>query len=376
MAELLGRMTQGIAGQTPRVGVSKHSLDWERIDRIGDAITRRLEKLGDRIQLGSWYLNPRYSVWSESGTADFFAEALEARNKWLLQARQALSNRGFRDQARQAEREGILVGLLGLTRVDYETDPEDPRIPGATNLSDLSPGQRREVLASAHLSRQLTAGGVMFIDGELIDPRAWQARADALMAPGDPRSISWHRRHCDLGEFLKAGIPSSAMAISLDELRRHLAANPSCALFVVPDSTVVARVPSPAFLEKVEKVEKCWFMRMQRLVPVARRKRMHSADLATKLLFWHGALVIDDECYLPGFRPYLAIKQKRLKKTPFNTPTVPLSYLAPDLGLHLAHRAIGNSALPTTGRQGDAGIDCGSAAIGQDLEKVSPPLVL
>jgi hypothetical protein len=50
--------------------------------------------------------------------------------------------------------------------------------PNSLGLSGLTGALRREVIQAGRTAKNLAFGGVLFIDGELIPPRVWQAMTE------------------------------------------------------------------------------------------------------------------------------------------------------------------------------------------------------
>ena len=165
------------------VRVKRHRVDWEASDLDLAGITaQRAVSLAPRIATGCWYLNPRYTVSSPSPSAEFFRTMLNLRASWLRTCREVQGTSGQRHLARQVVSKGRLVATL----------PIDPiRSLGVSShgslhpvvIEDLPDDQRREVIESGQIAKMLAYSGILFIHGDLVTPRTWQARAEASNKP-------------------------------------------------------------------------------------------------------------------------------------------------------------------------------------------------
>lgn len=169
------------------VRVKRHKVDWEASDLdLAEITGQRAATLAPRIATGCWFLNARYTVFSTAPTAEFFRTVLNLRSTWLRTCRQSLSNHGQRSEVRKAERQGRLAALL---ETDQEGNGDSPAstLPVSVPWTELSDSQRREVIQSGHLAKNLSFSGVLFIDNELIPPRTWQQMADDILRPSKLR---------------------------------------------------------------------------------------------------------------------------------------------------------------------------------------------
>ena len=314
----------------PAVHRTRHPFDWGASADLEDTTARRVAILGPRICRGCWFLNPRYTVSAPAPTAEFFRAALQARSTWLRTCREAMGTSGHRRGAREARREGQRGGFLGLQSppvAGAPTQPPPESIPWAT----LSRAERREVIGGGQLTRQLAYSGVMFIDGELVSPRTWQATADRLLGHDADARVTVGRRRFDLAA-LGAGDPAPLMSLSRSAIREHLARHPAGVAYINPKVTVSAPSPTHAFYEEVRKWQGQWCTLLKRSLGCGNvRRARRASDAAAITLVYSGVLVIGPEAYLPGCWPIHRPGPRRLKRTPFGTPTVPLSYLGLEL---------------------------------------------
>ncbi len=72
--------------------------------------------------------------------------------------------------------------MLEVNQADEGTVPFQTR-PDSSSMSGLSAFQRLEVINAGRTAKNLAFGGILFLDGELIPPRTWQAQADQFLVP-------------------------------------------------------------------------------------------------------------------------------------------------------------------------------------------------
>jgi len=326
----MNNSSQSMPESIQPVCVRRHPVDWEAND-LAEVTAQRALSLGTNLERGCWYLNPQFTVSSPAPTAEFFRKVLDLRSSWLRTCRQVLGNHGQRRLARQAESQGRLGAILTINPEAEEESP-DFRPPRSVPLSGLPDDQQREVIEAGQIARQLSLSGILFIDGNPIPPRTWIARADELLNPaGDATPIRVYRRRVDLDALESSGDPNPLKAVTLAELRVHLAANPDAALYVTPGVTVAAPTPGQAFLAEARKRSDEWHGKLYRTLGSGKKPLFRAADLPTLMLVYCGTLVIKGQCYIPGCWPNENATKARLKRTPFQAPTVPPSYLGLDL---------------------------------------------
>ncbi len=163
------------------VRVQRHKVDWEASDLdLADLTAQRAMSLAPQIATGCWFLNPRYTVSSPTPTAEFFRTMLKLRSTWLRTCRQILGNSGQRHSARQVVTKGRLGAILSIDPIAVPSLPSDPSLPSVP-IADLPDDQRREAIEAGQIAKMLAYSGTLFIDGNPVPPRTWQARADELL---------------------------------------------------------------------------------------------------------------------------------------------------------------------------------------------------
>jgi len=309
------------------VSVRRHRVDWEAND-LAEVTAQRAMSLGPKLANGCWFLNPRFTVSSPAPTAGFFRTVLNLRSSWLRTCRQVLGNHGQRQLARQVESQGRQGPILAMNPIAAEEDPCH-RHPQTVPLSDLPDDQRRKVIEAGQVAKQLGLSSILFIDGDPIPPRTWQARADELLNPGADVLVTITRRRVGLAAFKSTGEPEPLRTISRLALQEHLDRQPSHAAYVCPQVTVSAPSATPAFYAEAKRRQAQWCILLNRTLGCGNLRRARRAsDTATISLAYSGTLVVDGQLYLPQCWPTHSPKPGRLKNTPFGSPTVPPSYLS------------------------------------------------
>jgi len=308
------------------VEVSKFGYDCEIDGNPGDLTEQRLSLMGDALYLGAWFLNPIYLVKAPSPSIEFYKAARQARSRWLDWVRQSLRNHGLRSQARQAEWEGRKAALVSFDQPDNLDD--DPRfISPPTHLSGLTPEQRREVLQSGRFAKQLGYTGMMIIDGEVITAKTWHRWATDLIHPNRPEITTAHRK-VFLNALKANGDTEHLKQMAREALQAQLDAYPTHAAYVSPQVTVSAPTATPAFYAAARTSQARWCTLLNRTLGCGNvRRARRASDPATVSLVFSGTLLVGGQVYLPQCWPTHAPKPGRLKKTPFQAPTVPPEFL-------------------------------------------------
>jgi len=180
---LIGQSTT-LEAPSERVVITRHAFDWGEGVEPDEATGARIQALGDRLALGVWFLNLRFTVSSRTVSAEFFRAARHARSQWLKQVRGSISlQRETRSVVARARRSSMMYAL-GLGAEGLHAN---------LSLSSLSAEERLDVLQDGRIAKQLTFSGLMFIDGDHILPRTWNAMADELLGPEPPAKKSAHR---------------------------------------------------------------------------------------------------------------------------------------------------------------------------------------
>ena len=145
---------------------------------------------------------------------------------------------------------------------------------------------------------------------------------------------------------LKAtGDPEPLKVISRSALQEHLDRQPSHAAYVSPQATVSAPSATPAVYEAAKRCQANWCTLLNRTLGCGNVRR--ASDPATVCLAFSGTLLVDGQLYLPGCWPTHSPRPGRLRKTPFQSPTVPPDFL----GLIVSHKAQSHDS-STSERQG------------------------
>jgi len=311
------------------VSVRRHRVDWECAD-LAEVTAQRAMSLGSKLANGCWFLNPRFTVSSPAPTAEFFRTVLSLRSSWLRTCRQVLGNYGQRRLSRQAERQGRQGAILAINPDAAEKD-RSHRPPQSVPLSDLPDDQRREVIEAGQIAKGLGFAGVLFIEGDSIPPRTWQARADELLNAEPNVLVNTTRRRVDLAAFKSTGDPEPLRTISRLALQEHLERQPSHAAYVSPQVTVSAPSATPAFYAEAKRRQAQWCILLNRTLGCGNLRRARRAsDTATISLAYSGTLVVDGQIYLPQCWPTHSPKPSLLRKTPCQSPTVPPTFLGLD----------------------------------------------
>ncbi len=163
------------------VRVRRHPVDWGTISDLDDITAERMVSLGPKLATGSWYLNARFTVSSPAPTPEFFKRVIELRSAWLRTCRQTLSIYGQRQEARKLRRKGQRAAFAELHMTE-EDRTQSQRPPEVIPWTTLSEAERQEVLQCGRLAKNFAFSGVLFINGDLIPPRTWQAMADTIIS--------------------------------------------------------------------------------------------------------------------------------------------------------------------------------------------------
>lgn len=321
MPDLIVHWTPTLQNPCQVVVVSRHDFDWGTSGDLVDATEKHYQLLGDRLGQGSWFLCQRYTVYSQAASKRFFQEARGARSRWLKEARQSLSQRR---EARSIAARGRLAALTDLPGYSPEL--------GSTNqpLPTLDRKHLRQVRQSGQIAKQMAFSGLMIIDGNHIDPTTWNRMDEELCGRKSSLKPTVIRRRMDLSSLKATGNADTLKAVALAELRVYLAADPDAALYVAPGVTVTAPTPSQAFLAEVRKRADEWHGKLYHALRREKKTLLQAADLPTLMLAYCGTLVIHGQCYIPGCWPDENPSKARLKRTPFQGPTVPLDFLGLD----------------------------------------------
>ena len=257
------------------VSVRRHPVDRDRHDF--DVVTgERVEAWTRRLSRGCWFLNPRFTVYSESPSVSFFRRVREVQGSWLRTARQRIHNRGVRRKARKLEA----------------------------------------------LGRQLAFSGILVFDGQIIPPRTWNRQADKLLKPFDFQIVETHRR-LDLAALKATADLASLKVLAQSALQAHVDEHPGSVALILPNLTVTSPVITPAFDQRVEQATKQWSHLLKRtLGKDGFRDALKVADTETEALVFSGVLYADGQLHRPACRPNLNPEQPIPEPSPSLSPTV------------------------------------------------------
>ena len=352
------------------VEVSKFPYDWDSSRDLEDVTGERFSLLGDLILRGAWFLNPIRVVHALTASETFFRAARRARSQWLRTTRQVMSNHGQHHRAGEAERRGRRAAYLDI----LSANPEEGRLPDSDEpfpLSDLSRDQRAEVLSSGKLAKQMAFSGLMIIDGNLVLPRTWEAKADQVLNP-NRRTITVVRRRIDLTCLKATNDLEPLKHLSRDALQAQLDHHPNDVAFVTPQVTISAPSATAEFYAKADQFKGTWCILLKRTLGCGNVRRLSRAsDQETRCLVLFGTLIEDGQVYLPGFWPNQVPKPSDLKRTPYQSSVVPLTFLGlhpsnqmnatepsnPDSGRNAVKREVGKPSSRTQG-SGSSGPKC------------------
>ena len=135
-------------------------------------------------------------------------------------------------------------------------------------------------------------------------------------------------RPIDLAAFKATGDPGPLEQTAREALQSHLIANPSHAAYVCPSRTVSATSATPAFYAAARRSQAEWCILLNRTLGCGNvRRARRAAGESTVALAYGGTLVVDGRLHLPGCWPIDHPPRSRLKRTPFQAPTVPPGFL-------------------------------------------------
>ena len=261
-------------------GLTVQRLVWDWNDP-SEVVETEIRRIGEKRNRGCWYLNPMFRVYNPEPTQFFLGVVRRRQREWFRKLSRQFGSSNWRR-------------LFDVTKNVYQ--------------------------------RRIGFTGVLFIDGQEIDPRSqWQLEAQVGMHPGSDLVLS---RRPQASAYLKEGNWEALKDLSRFELEQQLANSPLDPLYVNPGIAVMGFNADPAFYAEARKRSNEWHGRLARIFG---NREMHAlcrqSDWTTQLLVFHGALVIDGLIYLPGFWPDRPLEPKRLRSTPLGSPTVPVNHL-------------------------------------------------
>ena len=220
----------------PRTSLSSGWF-WDRNDP-SEIVDKELNRLGDALKTGCWYLNPMVKVYSSEPTQFFLGVARKRQREWFREL-----SRQFRSGWRR---------LMDITTDLYQ--------------------------------RRTGFTGILFIKGDVIDPRKqWQLEAQVGMHPGSRCFVLSRRPHAY--SCLREQDWDSLKESSRAELEQQLSSSPMDPVYITPEITVMGFRADPAFYAEVTKRSNEWHGRLARILG---NREMHAlcrqADWSARLL--------------------------------------------------------------------------------------------
>ena len=268
---------------SPRGSVRHFRADWERLEETTD---RRVNGVLRRSLPGCWYLNPQCTVHCPRLTRAFFQRARKAQAAWCRTMTQSL---------------------------------------GAANR------QRAFRFITDDKRRRLEFTGILIIDGDELSPWEWYQR-EAQLGMHPESDLVTLRRPIDLDCYRQPDSREHLKQLVRTELEHHLHYSPTDPLYVTPAITVAGIRPDRAFFAEAHKQCGGWHRRLKRYL--SRRyfcQLVGESNLPTRMLLYHGTLVIDGHFYKPHRWPSHEGKKGKRRRDQLDDPTI-----APaDLGIHV-----------------------------------------
>ena len=210
--DIVVRLTPTLADPFQFVATTRHDLDWATSDELQQGTEARIQMLGNLILKGAWFLNPRFTVHSSAPSAEFFRAARHARSEWLKEVRGSIS---LRRESRSVVAKARRIALADLDLAGTEPPPLSPPPAWAT------PQESLEARQFGHIAKQLAFTGIMFIEGEHVLPRTWNALADQFFGPERlPRRRPRQRHEGHAGSASRRSIAPTNPAICSQEERQ------------------------------------------------------------------------------------------------------------------------------------------------------------
>ncbi len=261
-----------------QVLIQKFEPDWDFLAETTDV--RRLQVLQEHRR-GSWYLNPRYTVHAQQPSPEFLRKARKCQADWFRMMDDSL---------------------------------------GSANR------RRAQKRTKGRQERRLAYSGILIVDGKELDSHAWYALEASLGMHPDSEVVTCHRP-IHLTEPLSDQL-ETLKQLSRQALEQYLILAPSDPLYVTPGVTVTSTVFNKGFRAQVLKHSGQWHRKLDRALGRAQwRQISRQFDLATRMLVFHGVLVINGVFYRPGCWPSHTNNPHPLRPDA-RTSTVPAEALA------------------------------------------------
>ena len=261
------------AERSKQVMIRRFTPDW---DFLAETTNARMHGVLEKRLPGSWYLNPRYTVHAEEPTREFLRKARKCQADWFR----------MMDES-----------LLSATRRRTQRNTNNER------------------------ERHLGFSGILIVDGKLLDPHAWYVLEAGCGMHPESEVVTSHRP-INLQEFLPDRV-EALKQFTRTNLEKYLTHDPLDPLYVTPGLTVTSTVYNEGFRAAVIKHSGQWHRKLDRaLGPRQWRALARQSDLATRMLVFHGVLVIAGVFYKPGCWPKCGNNADSVPVNP-RTSTVP-----------------------------------------------------
>lgn len=152
--------------------------------------------------------------------------------------------------------------------------------------------------------------------------------ADQLLQADRSRITVVHRR-VDLAALRATSDVEPLKQVAREALQDHLERRPDDAAFITPQAIVSSPSATAEFYAKADQVKGAWCTLLKRTLGCGNVRRLRRAsDQETWCLVLFGTLIEGRQLYLPGLWPNQPPRTKYLMRTPFQSRTVPPSFLA------------------------------------------------
>jgi len=238
----------------PDVIVQRLTWDW---NDPSITVQRALQELGNQLREGCWYLNPMFMVSCLEATRGFLRVVRKRQREWFRVLNRQFGSANWRKQMRA--------------------------MPNA-------------------LDRRMTFSGLLFVQGQDIDPSGqYCLEAANGLRPETDLIVTWRQ---DALVFLKQRDWEALKEMSRADLQSQLAANPLEPLFVTPGISVMGRRADDAFYAEVRRRSSQWYRTLARCLGTQNKaEAVRRADRATRMLVFTGTLVVNGVIFTPGCWP-------------------------------------------------------------------------
>jgi hypothetical protein len=254
MARIMSMDQVAIPVREPDVIVQRLTWDWNDPSKT---VQRTLQELGNRLHEGCWYLNPMFMVSCVEATRGFLSVVRKRQKEWFRVLNRQFGSANWRKQMR-----------------------------AMSNVRD----------------RQMTFSGLLFVQGQDIDPSGqYLLEAANGLRPETDLVVTWRQ---DALVFLKQQDWDALKEMSRADLQSQLAANPLEPVYVTPGISVMGRRADDAFYAEVRRRSSQWHRTLARCFGTRNKaEAVRHADLATRMLVFTGTLVVNGAIFTPGCWP-------------------------------------------------------------------------